>query len=93
MNAHDWIDLLPLVAHRGWEIDAVGYVRDRDGFCPICALANEVDSSFKLQTYFWHAAERLGLRDAGQDAIARAADSPSATYRRSLLRALGLEFA
>jgi len=37
------LDLLPIVADRGWDVGERGVIRDRDGRCPMCALANEID--------------------------------------------------
>jgi hypothetical protein len=44
ITVEDIIDLLPIVADRGWKVreDLWGVIRDRDGRCPICALVHEL---------------------------------------------------
>lgn len=43
MNAHDWLDLLrdeqEALRKRGWRWVEGRLLRDRDGYCPLCALA------------------------------------------------------
>lgn len=54
MNANqasleDFLDLFPILSHRGWEIKKGRIIRDKDGFCPLCALANEIDPNFTIK--------------------------------------------
>lgn len=64
-SADDILDLLPLVADRGWSIRD-GYIRDRDGRCPICALVNELSGG----GIGWKEMAGIALRALASDAEA-----------------------
>lgn len=44
ITAQAIIDLLPIVADRGWFITHGGAIRDYDGRCPACALVFELSN-------------------------------------------------
>ena len=93
MNAQDWLDLLPIVADRKWCIDAEGLIRDRDGRCPMCALAHEVSGGDVSEYMRWLPAteEVFGCVDTFEVVrIVCAADDAEALLRADLERALGL---
>jgi len=54
VTIRDFVDLLPIIADREWTISG-GRIRDRDGACPICALANEI-SSMAIHRIWYRAA-------------------------------------
>lgn len=95
ITADDIIDLLPIVADRGWRILGNGYIRDMDDRCPVCALAHEMTDGkvdYELAAHVaakeaWGVKERfIVIR------LMRAADK-EADYnmRRRMLKMLGLE--
>lgn len=95
-SAQGWLDLMPLVANRGWRARKQddGTIRDRSGRCPICALAHEL-SKGQIDHYVRaHIAVReLGLDETrGFKDIVAAADWKSAPLRRDLMAALGLPY-
>jgi hypothetical protein len=94
MKAQDIIDLLPIVADRGWRVRSGVVIRDREGRCPICALAHELShGKSNWYTFAHEAMGGIGLSHEALDATAtvmNAADSPQGGYRPALLRALGL---
>jgi hypothetical protein len=94
MKAQDIIDLLPIVADRGWHVKAGVAIRDREGRCPICALAHELShGQSNWYTFAHEAMGAIGLGHEAQDATAivmNAADSQQGGYRLALLRALNL---
>lgn len=95
VTAKDWLDLMPLVADKGWAV-AGGRLRDGDGRCPICALLYETHGTGSSELYWLAVREAFGERARGEleyaaDDIARAADMPSDPLRPALLAALGLE--
>lgn len=80
-TAKTWFDLLPIVADRGWKVNQDGEIRDKKGYCPICALANEVSGGkFKRKADYDIAAEEVfGIElsywnNNDLDAVVRAAD-------------------
>ena len=90
ITAQDILDLLPIVANRGWRLYGSA-IRDKDGFCPICALLNETHGTRWeiLPGSAWQDAE---LPEASQaiSIIANAADWPSHTMRSALMVALDI---
>lgn len=94
MNAQDWLDLMPLVADRGWRVKPDGYIRDREDRCPVCALAY-VASDGAIDSYkrAWNAAFELLERPcvASVDAVVHAADGPNDPLRPALMAALGMK--
>lgn len=91
----DLIDLLAIVAHRGWRL--VGKrVRDADNFCPICALFNEADPRIVEKELVYSALARanetpdMDTRKAICQVMC-AADYSRGPHRAALLEALGLE--
>lgn len=91
MTAQDYLDLLPIVADRGWRVDEGGYIRDRDGRCPLCSLANEVDAKVKKRAAHISALISIGVsRTYGDRVIMFAADEPDSPLRPALMRALGM---
>lgn len=94
---HQVLSIMPIVAHRGWKVHPKSLViRDAQGACPLCALAQEVDPAFIDTTAAGSAAGRLGLVDRADglralDAIVGAADGIGSPVRQHLLEALGLE--
>lgn len=92
MTAQDWIDLLPIVADRGWHVRLNDqYIRDRSDRCPICALAHEVDSSIDEYTFANRAAARVFDTQSCVPAIMNAADSLTHPLRPALMHALGMQ--
>ena len=92
MNAQDWLNLLPIVSDRGWpDPGSQGFIRDRDGRCPLCALAHEVSGgAVSLRGDWKDALRRAGLPFVYAAAIANAADNAEAPLRAALERALGV---
>lgn len=41
-----FLDMLPIVADKGWVISSKGKLRDNAGRCPLCSLAKEIDPTF-----------------------------------------------
>jgi hypothetical protein len=90
---------MPLVADRGWGVyPATRYIRDAQGYCPLCALAETICGplpGFPNRTDFNGALERMGIgwyfSGMHGTSIARAADQPGHYLRNELLKALGLE--
>jgi len=66
VTIQDFVDLLPIIADRGWTMQN-GYIRDRDGACPICALANEIASTVLHQIWYHAALESLGIAFEGDN--------------------------
>lgn len=97
MNAQDLIDLMPIVADRGWSVGVdLGSgdpaIRDRDGRCPLCALAHEI-SGGKIDLYGTAnlAMGRLGVRDyCAISSVMNAADYTRGHFRLALKAALGM---
>jgi len=55
ITAADIVALLPLVAGRSWRFDSIRGIRDRAGFCPICALTHELGLTPEAnKTSAWH---------------------------------------
>ena len=87
------IDLMPIIANRGWRVDRDIFIRDRQGFCPICAIVEEItqeDATWRLAA---HAA--MGSIDADDydsvESVANAADRPNHWLRERLMLALGVQ--
>ncbi len=95
-SAQDWLDLMPLVANRGWRArkNDEEAIRDWSGRCPICALVHEL-SEGQIDHYVRaHIAARkldLGKTKGFKDIVA-AADWKSAPLRRDLMAALGITY-
>jgi hypothetical protein len=86
-----YIELLPIVADRGWRILGDGSIRDRDGRCPLCSLANEINRAINLRSNYWEALGRVGLAATIEtDKIAAAADYPNHDFRPTLMAVLGM---
>jgi hypothetical protein len=104
-TVQQWLSLMPLVAHRGWSetppspsgVD-IRRIRDRDGYCPICALVeelvgrdNRVVTELDRRLSVSLAAMRLGANGAVALAgIMTAADNRGVKHRTALKRALGM---
>jgi hypothetical protein len=90
--SNPYLDLLPIVADRGWRVDK-GYIRDRLGRCPLCALADEVHGDGLGYMGAYHAAlQSAGFQPAVQaDSIANAADRRWHPLRPALMAALGMK--
>lgn len=41
-SSEEILSLLPIVQHRKWKVSSEGLIRDKKGYCPLCALAEEV---------------------------------------------------
>lgn len=95
VTAEEIISLLPLVADRGFRVNADGEVRDRQKRCPICALAF-VLVGCDLRSMAWTAMERMigslstASRDAVDDVASAADHRGNGKLRNELLLALGL---
>lgn len=90
ITAQDILDLLPIVADRGWQIDSTGFIRDTSWSCPICALLNETHGRGE-KVAAGNAWEGVGFRDdAGMKSIVGAADNEDHPLRPDLMRALGM---
>jgi hypothetical protein len=96
-TADDIIDLLPIVANRGWRVSFSGAIRDRDGRCPVCALVHEVSGgALDEKTKAWNALQRLGFRSytaynfGSVHSITLASDIPFGPLRDRLEQALGM---
>ena len=98
MTAQDLIDLMPIVADRGWTRHGpFGYVRDNTSRCPVCALAyvltdGAIDFHESANTAM---AELFGARLSSRelDAIAvvmEAADGGDIACAPRLFAALGV---
>ena len=91
ITAQDLLDLMPIVADRGWLLAVTEVIRDADGRCPVCALANEIDPLIENKIFGHEAFGRLDIDEP--DAISRimtAADLPSNALRPQLMQALGM---
>lgn len=96
MNDPTWqeiLDLLPIIAHRGWTVDhedvpGLNFIRDRDGFCPLCALANEIDPKSTEKTMYWETSLGEALT---HPTLAAAADYAGHSLRAELEVALGMK--
>lgn len=93
ITAQDILDLLPIVADRGWRERRDGFIRDKDGRCPVCALVHEVthgkvDFTFMAELSYKSAFGYAGL--AAQFEIANAADYVTHPSRPVLMAALGM---
>jgi hypothetical protein len=88
-----YLELLPIVADRRWRVKADGLIRDRDGRCPICALAHEMDSRLPWFQMYHSALKGIGLPkdDMDADRVACAADEPKHPLRPALMAALGMK--
>lgn len=88
-----YLELLPIVADREWRIWQDGFIRDKDGCCPLCALVNEIDPTSERRFAGYAAALRdIGLRRSDASiSIAYAADSKSSPLRLALMAALGMK--
>ncbi len=90
----DWLSLMPLVAARGWSGDEeFAALRDRDGRCPLCALAYELsDGHVDRFADAWLAVAELGVTDEARSIveIAKAADMACDYNRPALMQALGM---
>jgi hypothetical protein len=92
IEVQDILDLLPIVADRGWVITDRPFntIRDRDGRCPICAFLNETHGL----NYRWEMKLAWGEsnlpRTAAIKRIAYAADYPDDPLRPALMQALGM---
>lgn len=91
------LDLLPIVADRGWRIRNDGAVRDRDDRCPVCALVHELSrGTIDMTVSAVRAMRQLGYDSAGiYSPVPRVMDAAdidhgSGSDRKPLLRALGL---
>ena len=75
-----------------WRVSPLGYIRDKDGLCPVCHLAVRKGHSFKNIDYF-KAGEALGLVSKQTRDIAYASDSRMVRplMRIRLLDATGLK--
>lgn len=89
---------MPLVEDRGWSVNPSSkYIRDKWGYCPLCALAEVVCAppGPPNRTDFNSALEHMGIgwlvSGMHGNAIARAADLQGHYLRNELLKALGLE--
>lgn len=102
VSINDIIDLLPIVADRGWTARAgssTRLIRSGDGECPICALLNEINwHSWPLgncwTTAAYSACNESGISICGIDKIVNAADTnrkSSSALRRRILEALGVQ--
>lgn len=91
VTVQDFLDLMPLVADRGWRVDHNGEIRDRDGRCPICALGNEIlGTDQRNGTLSGFPGRTQGESDAIGYVIF-AADYPEDNLRPALMRALGMK--
>jgi hypothetical protein len=90
--SNPYLDLLPIVADRGWYEDN-GYIRDREGRCPLCSLADEVaGNSLGYQGAYHVALHEAGFPPAAEAiSIANAADRRTHPLRPALMAALGMK--
>jgi len=95
-TAQDFLDLMPIVADREWMFKPLtGFIRDRDGRCPLCALAHEVSmGSVDVNIAAHHAIARAFKFDNGQslaiNEVINAADLHRNRLRPALMAALGM---
>lgn len=91
ITAQDLLDLMPIVKDRGWRVDGLGWIRDAQDRCPICALAYEISNGRTNYLTFYKAAARHGWGAiGGAKRIANAADNPKNPLRPALMQALGM---
>lgn len=82
------LDLLPIAADRGWTINSSAEIRDENGFCPLCALAHEIDPRVTETIFYWN----LLAGAVDNDDVAEAADYSGRNGVRDRLKiALGLK--
>lgn len=82
------LELMPIVADYSWYLYAGGSIRDEQGACPICALANEVTDRHSYTLLARAAAsEVFGIEESISEFI-RAADFPRSTRVRKTLMAI-----
>lgn len=97
ITAQDIIDLLPIVADRGWSVRSSGRmrgtIRDRDDRCPVCALVNEIDPRVD-----YHLSYSVALRAIDIDAVdfdvanvVSSADFPGTKLRPTLIKTLEIK--
>jgi hypothetical protein len=96
VSAKGVIELLPILRGRGWKIDGRGEIRDEKGYCPLCALANEVEVNFFDRIAGSRALIQLtnSARHYGSVAarIMNAADDcGEKALRKQIIAALGIE--
>jgi hypothetical protein len=94
-HMNKYLELLPIVADRGWRITREGLIRaerDRLEQCPICALSQEIEPASPWMNSFGLALKDIGLpADKDALAVANAADWPSHPLRPALMAALGMK--
>lgn len=91
MTTQDWINLMPIVADRGWVERTLGIIRDGAGRCPICALVHEISGGLiDLMGDANYAARLLNGTIAGAGALVDAADNRNHPGRPALMAALGM---
>lgn len=98
VTAEQILDLLPLVADRGWAEDlaaGIRMIRDLSGRCPLCALFHEIDPNVDRHfAYMVAADELLGPSWNSESAlsdIANAADHAGHRLRNNLRQALEMQ--
>lgn len=96
ITAEDLLDLMPIVADRGWALSRSGRIRDADDRCPLCSFANAIEPRV-----FQRADVHSAMNDAGVTGIEplaiwqimMAADNnpAGARLRPRLMQALGMK--
>jgi hypothetical protein len=87
-----YLELLPIVADRGWRSEEGGYIRDIDGRCPLCSLAHELsDGEVNRFEMALNALADLGLPFTDADEVISAADDRADALRPALMAALGMK--
>jgi hypothetical protein len=91
ITAQDILDLLPIVADRGWKVGCNNTIRDRNERCPICSLLNETHR-FPFKVMGITAWDSAGLPDVSAAIqIMIAANNSGHPLRPALMRALGMK--
>ena len=89
ITVDDVLDVMPILARQGWRIKRGGHIRNRNGRCPLCALAHKVGPSFARRLNALDAARTLGLKDLAMLAIVAASDGMQSAVRDRLVQTLG----
>lgn len=93
----DILDLLPIVAYRGWKLNFAGAIRDKKGYCPVCALVDEIDHSIGefRHTLAWTSMAMLTGENieklSGVSEIVDSADWKKDETREEMLQILGVK--
>jgi hypothetical protein len=88
-----YLELLPIVADRGWRVIDDGDIRDKDFRCPLCALVHELSGGTvdHYQMVCMALAAVGAPVDSDSDDIIDAADYDGSPLRDDLMVALGMK--